>query len=62
MNFFVKYKLQINIVLLIFWMFIIYDNYTSVEFKLIKIALPIAFIILTFFNIYKAIKERKSRN
>jgi len=62
MNFFVKYKLPINIVLSIFWMFIIYDNYTSGEFKLIKIALPITFIILSFFNIYKAIKEKKSRN
>ena len=62
MNFFVKYKLYINIILLIFWIFIIYENYTSGDFKLIKIALPIVFIILTVFNIYKAIKENKEKS
>ena len=62
MNFFVKYKLQINIVLLLFWIFIIYENYTSGEFKLIRIAAPILFIILSLFHIYRSIKPYQPKS
>jgi hypothetical protein len=62
MNFFVKYKLQINIVLLIFWIFIIYENYTSGDFKLIRIAPAILFIILSLYNIYRSIKPNNSKS
>ncbi len=62
MNFFVKYKLQINIVFLLFWIFIIYENYTSGEFKLIRIAPAILFIILSIFNIYRSLKPYHSKS
>lgn len=64
MSFFHKYKLHINVILLLFWLYIIYDSVTSDDFKLVKIALPILFILLCVFNISNAIKEKKlkSRN
>ena len=64
LGFFNKYKLQINIIILFFWCFIIYDSYTSLDFKLIKIIPAIVFIILSLFNIYTMVKEKrkKSRN
>ena len=55
--FFTKYKLHINIILLFFWLFIIYNSFTSDDFKLIKIALPILFVVMTLFNIYRGIKS-----
>ena len=64
LGFFNKYKLQINIIILFFWCIIIYDSYTSLDFKLIKIIPAIVFIILSLFNIYTIVKEKrkKSRN
>ena len=62
MAFFQKYKLHINVVLLLFWLYIIYDSITSLDFKIIKIALPILFIVLCVFNISNAIKEKKLKS
>ncbi len=62
MNFFVKYRLQINVLFLFFWIFIIYNNYTSGEFKLIKITPAILFIILAIYNIYKSLNTEKPKS
>jgi hypothetical protein len=55
--FFTKYSLHINIILLLFWLFILYDDYISGNFKLGKIIIPILFIVMSLFNIYKALKS-----
>ena len=62
MNFFIKYKLQINIILLFFWLFIIYENYSSGEFQLIRIVPPIIFISLALINIYKSLHSNKPKS
>lgn len=62
MNFLIKYKLQINIVLFLFWTFIIYQNYISGENKLIRIAPAILFLILSVFNIYKSLKPNQTKS
>ncbi len=64
MEFFNKYKLHIHVVFLFFWIYILYGSYVNENFKSIKLVLPILFIILSIFNIYKAIQEKnlKSRN
>ena len=56
--FFVKYKKQINFVLLIFWLFIIYNALSNKGFTKQKIIVPILFVILSLFNIYKATKSK----
>ena len=58
--FFTKYKLQINIILLFFWLFIIYDDLTSPDFKLIQLVLPIVFILICFFTIFQTLSKRKN--
>ena len=54
--FFKKYQLQINIVLLLFWLYVFYENYISENFRLVKIILPLLFIAMSLFNIYKSLK------
>jgi hypothetical protein len=62
MNFFIKYKLQINIVLLFFWLFIIYEALLSPDFKYQKLLVPILFIILALINIYKGLNSNKPKS
>ncbi len=62
MNFFTKYKLHINIVTLLFWSIILYLEYSLGDFKLIKIAAPILFSLLSLRNIYDTLKERKLKS
>jgi len=49
---------------LFFWIYILYENYSIENLKPMKLVLPILFIIVTVFSIYKAIQEKnlKSRN
>lgn len=54
--FFKKYQLQINIVLLLFWLYVFYENYISGNFRLVKIIIPLLFIAMSLFNIYKSLK------
>ena len=56
--FFTKYKVQINIVFLIFWIYILYSNYTSENYNWKKIIIPIVLIALTIFNIFTAKKSK----
>jgi hypothetical protein len=60
--FFVKYKKQINFVLLVFWLFIIYDAITNKGFTFQKIIIPILFVVLSLFNIYKASNPNKTKS
>ena len=59
MNFFLKYRLQINIVLFLFWAYILFESISSVDFSWLKIIIPIVFIAMAIFNIYKAVKLKK---
>jgi hypothetical protein len=62
MNFFIKYRLPFNIVLMLFWLFIIYDTFSSEDFKYQKIIIPVLFIILSIFNIFKTINSNNSKS
>lgn len=62
MNFFIKYRLPLNIVLMLFWLFIIYDAISSQDFKYQKIIIPVLFIILSIFNIFKTINSNNTKS
>lgn len=62
MSFLVKYKVQINIFLLFFWGFILYQNYTANNFKGLGFLAPIVFIILATVNIYKGLNSNKPKS
>jgi hypothetical protein len=62
MSFFIKYKIHINIVFLLFWIYLIYDVLSSEGFIIKKLAVPILFIILSVFNIFEALKNKKSKS
>lgn len=59
LSFFQKYKLHINVLLLVFWIYLIYEAVTSYNFNFRKIVVPVLFIVLTCFNINQTIKEQK---
>lgn len=59
MNLFIKYRLQINIVLLLFWIYILIESIQSDGFQLVKFIIPIAFIVMALFNIYRVFKPKK---
>ncbi len=62
MIFFTKYKVPLNIVLMLFWLFIIYDAFSSEDFKYQKIIIPILFIILSIFNIFKTTNSNNTKS
>jgi hypothetical protein len=62
MIFFQKYKIQINIVLLFFWLYVLYEGVTAPFFSVQKLIVPIAFIVLTLLNIYKGIVSNKQKS
>lgn len=62
MLFFVKYKLQINLVLVLFWIYIIYDALSSGDFKFQKIIVPILFILFGIYSISETIKNNKPKS
>ena len=61
MIFFIKYKLQINITLLFFWIFVIYETFSSSDFTYQKLIVPILFITLAVINIYKSLNSNKPK-
>ncbi len=61
MIFFIKYKLQINITLLFFWIFVIYEAFSSSDFTYKKLIVPILFITLAVINIYKSLNSNKPK-
>ncbi len=62
MNFFIKYKVQINIVLLFIWLFVIYETLSAPDFKYQKLIVPILFIIFAIINIYKTLKSNNQKS
>jgi hypothetical protein len=62
MLFFVKYKLQINFVLVLFWIYIIYDALSSDDFKFQKIIVPLLFILFGIYSISETIKSNKPKS
>jgi len=62
MSFLVKYKVQINIFLLFFWGFILYQNYLANNFKGFGFIAPLLFITLAIINIYKGLKQNKTKS
>lgn len=62
LNFFNKYKLHLNVVFLFFWLYILYEGCTTGNFKFLKIAPAILFIILSILNIYNSIREKKLKS
>jgi hypothetical protein len=61
MNIFIKYKIPLNIVLMLFWLFIIYEGLSSQGFST-KIIIPILFVILAIFNIFKSTNPNKTKS
>ena len=59
MNFFIKYRLQINIVLLLIWLYVLIDNIRLNEISWTKLTIPILFITMSLFNIYKVFKPKQ---
>lgn len=58
MNFFIKYKVHINIVLLIFWSYILYEGIMATNFSIQKLIVPILFISINLFNIWNCTKKQ----
>lgn len=62
MNFFVKYKLHFNVVLLFFWAWVLYSRFTNGNREIFQIGLPFIFIGLSCFNIYTVLKNKQPKS
>lgn len=62
MNFFIKYKVHINSILLIFWSYILCEGIMATNFSVQKLIVPMVFIIINLFNIYKGIHSNKQKS
>lgn len=60
-----KYAFHLNLTIILFWLFIIYDNYQQIqqndsfEERKFYFVVPVLFILLSVFNMYMANKRRK---
>jgi len=60
-----KYSFHLNLIIILFWLYIIYDNYKQIqqndsfEERKFYFVVPVLFILLSVFNIYMANKRRK---
>jgi len=61
-NFFIKYKIPINVVFISLWLYLIYDVLNTDGFKIQKLIVPILFIILGIYNIFEALKSKKNKS
>ncbi len=62
MNFFAKYKVHINTILLFFWLYIVYEGCTAPNFSVQKLIVPLLFIIFNIINIYSSINSKKQKS
>ncbi len=62
MNFFIKYKLHFNIVLLLFWGWVLYSRITAGNNNTFQLLLPVVFIGLSVFNIYKVLQDKQPKS
>ncbi|WP_396146558.1 hypothetical protein [Flavobacterium sp.] len=60
-----KYAFHLNLIIILFWLYIIYENYQhiqqndSFEERKFYFVVPVLFILLSVFNMYMANKRRK---
>lgn len=60
-----KYAFHLNLIIILFWLYIIYDNYQQIqqndsfEERKFYFVVPVLFILLSVFNMYMANKRRK---
>jgi hypothetical protein len=59
MAFFVKYKLHFNILLLLFWGWVLVSRLMANEVDKIQIIVPIIFLGLSIYNIFVVLKEKQ---